>query len=108
MNRGGRAVADDTADRLGPWFEGRGIAAAARTMWRCSHRRLTLRIAGREAPVQTPLLFVGNNRYQMGLLTLGTREAIDKGELCLYAPLARSPAQFLSISLRAVFGKEDE
>jgi diacylglycerol kinase family enzyme len=84
------------------------IVAAARTMWRFSHRRLTLRVAGREAPVETPLLFVGNNRYQMGLLTLGTREAIDKGELCLYAPLARSAAQFLSISLRAVFGKEDE
>jgi diacylglycerol kinase family enzyme len=82
--------------------------AAARTLWRFSHRRLTLRIAGREAPVETPLLFVGNNRYQMGLLTLGTRERIDKGELCLYAPLARSARQFLSISLRAVFGREDE
>jgi diacylglycerol kinase family enzyme len=84
------------------------VVAAARTLWRFSHRRLTLRIEGREAPVETPLLFIGNNRYQMGLLTLGTREAIDKGELCLYAPLARSAGQFLSISLRAVLGKEDE
>ena len=82
--------------------------AALRTLWRFSHHRLTIRVEGREAAIETPLLFVGNNRYQMGLLTLGTRDAIDRGELCLYAPLARSARQFLSISLRAVFGKEDE
>jgi len=84
------------------------VVAAARTLWRFSKHRLTIRIAGREAPVDTPLLFVGNNRYEMGLLSLGTREAIDRGELCLYAPVAHSARQFLSISMRAVFGKEDE
>jgi diacylglycerol kinase family enzyme len=83
-------------------------AATVRTLWRFSHHRLTIRIEGRQAPVETPLLFVGNNRYEMGLLSLGKREAIDKGELCIYAPLARSAWQFVTISLRAVLGKEDE
>jgi diacylglycerol kinase family enzyme len=84
------------------------IVAAARGLWRFSHHGLTLRIEGREAPVETPLLFVGNNRYEMGLLSLGKREAIDRGELCIYAPLARSAWSFLGISIRAVFGKPDE
>jgi diacylglycerol kinase family enzyme len=83
-------------------------AATVRTLWRFSHHRLTIRIEGRQAPVETPLLFVGNNHYEMGLLSLGKREAIDKGELCIYAPLARTAWQFVSISLRAVLGKEDE
>jgi diacylglycerol kinase family enzyme len=84
------------------------IVAAARGLWRFSHHRLTLRIEGREAPVETPLLFVGNNRYEMGLLSLGKREAIDQGALCIYAPLARSALSFVAISLRAVFGRQDE
>jgi diacylglycerol kinase family enzyme len=83
------------------------IVAAARTLWRFSKHRLTIRVEGREAPVDTPLLFVGNNRYEMGLLSLGTREAIDRGELCVYAPVAHSSAQFVAISMRAIFGKED-
>lgn len=83
-------------------------AAAARTLWRFSHHRLTIRIEGRQEPVETPLLFVGNNRYETGLLSLGQRTAIDRGELCIYAPLARSAWQFVWISLRAVLGRPDE
>jgi diacylglycerol kinase family enzyme len=84
------------------------LIAAGRSLWRFSRHRLTLRIAGREAPVETPLLFVGNNRYETGLLALGKREAIDRGELCIYAPLASSALSFLWISVRAVFGRPDE
>lgn len=84
------------------------LIAAGRSLWRFSHHRLILRIAGQEAPVETPLLFIGNNRYETGLLALGKREAIDRGELCLYAPLARSAFSFLWISTRAVFGRPDE
>jgi len=82
--------------------------AALRTLWRFSHHRLTIRVEGREAAIETPLLFIGNNRYEMGLMSLGKREAIDGGELCLYAPLARTAARFVWISMRAVFGREDE
>jgi diacylglycerol kinase family enzyme len=84
------------------------VVAAARTMWRFARHRLTIRVEGREAPIETPLLFVGNNRYQMSPFSLGTREAIDKGELCIFAPLARTAFQFFSVSVRAIFGREDE
>jgi diacylglycerol kinase family enzyme len=83
------------------------LVAAARALWRFSSRRLTLRFAGMKAPVDTPLLFVGNNKYETGLLSLGTRRSIDKGELCLYAPLAGSRLGFAWLSLRAVLGRPD-
>jgi diacylglycerol kinase family enzyme len=83
------------------------LVAAARATWRFSSRRLTLRVAGTKAPVETPLLFVGNNVYETGLLGLGRRTAIDQGELCVYAPLARSRLGFLWLSLRAVLGRPD-
>jgi diacylglycerol kinase family enzyme len=83
------------------------LVAGLRAFWRFSRRRLDIRIAGHEGTIVTPLLFVGNNRYKMSLLGLGQRDAIDRGELCLYAPLASGPVHFLSVSLRAVFGRED-
>jgi diacylglycerol kinase family enzyme len=83
------------------------LVAAARALWRFRSRRLTLRFAGMKAPVDTPLLFVGNNKYEMSLLGLGTRQALDKAELCLYAPLARSRTAFVWLSLRAVLGRPD-
>jgi diacylglycerol kinase family enzyme len=95
-------------ERLGRSKKLAMIVAAARTMWRFSKHRLTIRVEGQEAPIETPLLFVGNNRYEMSPFSLGTREAIDRGELCLYAPLARTARQFFSISLRAIFGRERE
>lgn len=83
------------------------LVAGARAFWRFSRRRLTLRIEGREAPVDTPLLFVGNNRYRISLAGLGERDSIDRGELGIYAPLARTPLHFMWISLRAVLGREE-
>jgi diacylglycerol kinase family enzyme len=93
--------------RLGRTKRAAMLVAAARALWRFSSRRLTLHIAGMKAPVETPLLFVGNNKYETGLLGLGRRAAIDKGELCIYAPLAASRLAFVWLSLRAVFGRPD-
>lgn len=93
--------------RLGRTKRAAMLVAAARALWRFSSRRLSLRFAGMKAPVETPLLFIGNNKYETGLLGLGRRAAIDKGELCLYAPLARSRFSFAWLSLRAVLGRPD-
>jgi diacylglycerol kinase family enzyme len=93
--------------RLGRTKRRAMLVAAARALWRFSSRRLSLRFAGMKAPVETPLLFVGNNKYETGLLSLGRREAIDRGELCLYAPLARSRLGFAWLSIRAVLGRPD-
>jgi diacylglycerol kinase family enzyme len=84
------------------------LVASLRALWRFSRWRLTVNIAGRSAPVDTPLLFVGNNRYEMSLLTLGRRERLDGGELCLYAPLSRSRLGFVALALRALLGRLEQ
>ena len=70
--------------------------------------RLWISISGLEAPVRTPLLFVGNNRYQVNLFALGRRERLDQGELCLYAIRARGRAHLLWAGIRGVFGRLDQ
>lgn len=84
------------------------LVASLRALWRFSQRRLIVRIGVAAAPIETPLLFVGNNRYETALLSLGRREALDRGELCLYAPLAASRTRFLILALRALFGRLDQ
>jgi diacylglycerol kinase family enzyme len=84
------------------------LVASVRALWRFSRRRLTVRVGADLAPMETPLLFVGNNRYETALLTLGRRAALDRGELCLYAPLAATRLRFLSLALRALLGRLDQ
>jgi diacylglycerol kinase family enzyme len=83
------------------------LVASFRTLRHFSSDRLTIRVEGRQEPIETPLLFVGNNRYSMSLMGLGTRETIDRGELCLYAPLAKSRLRFFSVAARAILGRTD-
>ncbi|MGZ8999381.1 MAG: diacylglycerol/lipid kinase family protein [Allosphingosinicella sp.] len=84
------------------------LTASLRALYRFSRQRLIIRFAGGQAPVETPLLFVGNNHYDTKLFALGRREAIDRGELCLYAPLARGRFHFVLLALRSLFGRLDQ
>ena len=84
------------------------LSASLRALRGFRRRRLWISAEGLEAPVRTPLLFVGNNRYQVNLLALGRREAIDRGELCLYAVRARGRLHLFWAGLRGIFGKLDQ
>jgi diacylglycerol kinase family enzyme len=70
--------------------------------------RLWISAEGQEEPIRTPLLFVGNNRYQVNLFGLGQRERIDEGELCLYAIRARGRAHLFWAGIRGIFGRLDQ
>lgn len=67
---------------------------------------LTLEGAGGE-PVQcaTPLVFVGNNRYETDLLNLGRRTSLEGGELWVYLMHAPTRARLLWLVLRGVIGR---
>jgi diacylglycerol kinase family enzyme len=84
------------------------LVASVRALRHFSRHRLTIRIAGREQPIETPLLFVGNNLYQTSLLALGRRAGLQDGELCLYAVLARTRLQFIWLALRGLIGRLDQ
>ena len=84
------------------------LVASFRALRHFTRKRLTILADGERAPIETPLLFVGNNRYETSLLALGRRDRIDRGGLCLYAPLARSRFHLLMLMLRSLFGRLDQ
>jgi diacylglycerol kinase family enzyme len=99
---------DETLARTGHGKRRAMLSASLRSLRSFRRRRLWISTEGLEAPLRTPLLFVGNNRYQVNLFALGQREAIDRGELCLYAVRARTRPHFLWAALRGIFGKLDQ
>jgi diacylglycerol kinase family enzyme len=84
------------------------LSASLTTLRHFRRHRLWISAEGLEAPVHTPLLFVGNNRYEVNLFALGRREALDEGELCLYAVRAKSRAGLFWAGIRGVFGRLDQ
>jgi len=80
------------------------LVASLRTMARFHSRRLTLSTDGGEAKVDTPLLFVGNNDYQVALPSAGRREVLDDGELCVMVMRSKSLPGFLAAIGRALIG----
>lgn len=84
------------------------LSASLRSLRHFRRHRLWISAPGLETPIHTPLLFVGNNRYQVNLFGLGKREQLDEGELCLYAIRASSRLHLLWAGIRGVFGRLDQ
>jgi diacylglycerol kinase family enzyme len=68
---------------------------------------LTLRLAidGRDLFRKTPLLFVGNNRYEMEGLHIGRRSSLQEGRLHLYVTHHTGRLGLLRLSLMALLGR---
>ena len=82
--------------------------AAIRALARYRALTVRLQVEGKEqTPLRrrTPMVFVGNNQYQMEGLKAGTRSRLDAGELCIYLPLATSRLKLLRMSVSALLGK---
>jgi diacylglycerol kinase family enzyme len=56
-------------------------------------------------PRRTPCAFIGNNAYALDATALGTREALDRGELCLYVAKTGSRLTLLGLMAKAVLGR---
>ena len=57
-----------------------------------------------EKAIASPLVFVGNNRYEMSGMEMGTRERLDGGRLFVYAPAESGRLQFLKIMAGSLIG----
>lgn len=84
------------------------IPATFRALKHFPRRRLRIRAAGSTQPYRSPLLFVGNNEYQITPRALGQRERLDAGELCFYVARTQSRLGLVWLGLRAVFGRTDQ
>lgn len=81
------------------------LLASMRTLARFGHRRLILTVNDQKAYVDTPLLFVGNNDYQIDLNAPGQRRSIEDGQLCVLVMRKRTRSGFIAASVRAFFSR---
>ncbi len=82
--------------------------AAFDTLRRFPVVRLTLRLPEGSLNVTTPMVFIGNNRYETKLFSLGQRPALDEGDLWVYLARDAGRFRFLRLALRALIGRLDD
>ena len=69
---------------------------------------LTIRMAcddGQTVTRRTPLVFIGNNRYEMSGLKIGSRPRLEAGMLSIYLLHHQRAVSLLRMGLEAVFGR---
>ena len=81
------------------------LVASARTLARFNHQRLSLSVGDREAQLDTPLLFVGNNDYRVALPAAGRRETLEDGKLSVMVLRRKTRLGFVLAAMRALAGR---
>ena len=66
---------------------------------------VTLQVEDRAVALTTPFVFVGNNRYDMSLFSLGTRASLQGGELSVYLSRNGGRMGLLRLAIRALLGR---
>jgi len=83
------------------------VPAVWATLRRLRHHRLRLAAEGRARPVTTPLLFVGNNHYELERGRVGKRVALDDGLLSVFAVSTHSRVGMVWFAVRTLAGRSD-
>ena len=81
------------------------IVAAARTLARFHHDRLTLTVNDEQSRLDTPLLFVGNNDYRIDIAAPGHRESLRDGRLCVLVMRKKTRRGLVAASIRALLNR---
>jgi len=56
----------------------------------------------------TPVVFIGNNEYQMQGFDIGARESLERGVLCVYVVKKQRRAALIRLSLAALLGRLEQ
>jgi diacylglycerol kinase family enzyme len=70
--------------------------------------RVRLLLDGKELLRKTPLVFIGNNRYEMEGLNIGERRRLDAGELFLFVAKRARRVDLVRLAFRALCGRLHE
>ena len=81
------------------------IPATWHTLRKLRSRRFELTIDDQPKPVRTPLLFVGNNRYEVEEGRPAERACLDDGMLSIYAVAPLSRTALVAATLRTLVGR---
>jgi diacylglycerol kinase family enzyme len=86
--------------------------AMALAVWKVFRRSPLLRVElmtdGETQRLRTPLVFVGNNRYDLELFRVGTRACLDEGVLSLYVAKTSSRWGMLKLGVRSALGRLEQ
>ena len=93
--------------RLGSWKWVAFVRAARSVLKRHPSMVLRLKIDGQSQLRKSSLVFVGNNQYETAGLYLGTRQALNTGQLSLYVAQTASRADILKVAIAAFFKQID-
>lgn len=85
------------------------LVAGVRTLARMQHHRLALTVNDEgKRPIDTPLLFVGNNDYRLDASAPGQRDSIADGQLCVIALRRMGRLGLFAALVRALAGRSRE
>lgn len=98
---------DDQRDRRGwpKWLA--TVPAAWAAIARLPHHRLRIDMGAGMQDLVTPLLFVGNNPYDLAAGQVGTRKSLTDGRLSVFAVARRSRTGLIWFALRTLAGCAD-
>ena len=81
------------------------LVASARTLAAFRHQRLHLASGDKAGNVETPLLFVGNNDYDIAFPDPGSRATLDDGKLCVMILRKTNRRGLFGATFRALVGR---
>lgn len=84
------------------WTAFAGAVATVLVRWPIV--RVRLEVDGRVRKRRTPFVFVGNNRYELEGLKMGSRQRLDGAELCLCVSRSMSRFGVLRMAVRGLMG----
>ena len=79
--------------------------AAVTALRRMPFLRLRLTAADTDVARLTPMIFIGNNEYEIEGFEAGTRRRVDAGRLFIYSVNASTPTKLIHLSLLAWLGR---
>jgi diacylglycerol kinase family enzyme len=81
------------------------LGAAWRILLRFPLLHVAIALAGKVFSAKTPVVFIGNNEYEVNVLarSLGVRKRIDRGLLAVYTLRTTSRLKMLWITLKELF-----
>lgn len=83
------------------------IAAVARVLYRFPLLGIHIDTGETSLVMETPFVFFGNNEYSTTLPSVGKRECLDKGMLCVHTVHAQSRFKMLWLCIRAMFKRPE-
>jgi diacylglycerol kinase family enzyme len=84
------------------------IMAGFRAFWDLPLYRLRIRAQDWQEACRSPCAFIGNNEYHLKGSSFGSRERLDRGELCLFVARQQSRLALLWLAVRCVAGLVDQ